>query len=109
MNTDEGHDRRLVAVLHDAMVASLWVALAMYGLTLLSFAVIAASHGWQAAFGGRLMGVGPETMAIVSVAALSCMKLTAVGFLALALGLGIWKRRTTRRLARSEPVARLAA
>jgi len=109
MSSDEVQDRRLVAVLHDAMGASFWVALAVYGLTLFSFGVIAASHGWQAAFGGRLMGVGPETMAIVSVAALSFMKLTAVGFLALALGLGIWKRRTTRRLAHSEPAARLAA
>ncbi len=89
-------------VLTDAMVASIWVAVILYALTLLSYVLLVTMRPTFVSMVARLSGVRLDVMAIVWVCALVMLKLTALSFAAMALGLWIWKRRVSRRMAQAE-------
>lgn len=87
----------LALVVRDAMVACIWAAIALYAMVLVSFGVFLSTGPGIVAFYARVWGISPAAMAIVWVSALGLLKLIALSFAAMALGLWVWKRRVERR------------
>jgi len=100
MSNNEGHEETMAVTLHDAMVACLWVALALYATVLISFAIFLASGPELVSLVASMWGISTAAMAIIWVSALGLLKLVALSFVAAALGLWVWKRRIERRRAR---------
>ena len=92
-------EQRLLLILDDAMMASIWVAVVLMALVMISFVVLICARGCLVAFVGELSGVSAEAMAIIWISALALFKLTALSFASIAFGLWVWKRRVARRMA----------
>lgn len=97
MGDERPHGDELASVLHDAMVASSWAAIALYAMVLVSFGVFLGVGPGMVAFYAKVWGLSPTTMAVVWVSALALLKLIALSFAAMAFGLWVWKRRLERR------------
>ncbi|MCX7597319.1 MAG: hypothetical protein N2512_00405 [Armatimonadetes bacterium] len=87
----------LALVLHDAAVACIWVAAALYAMVLVSFGILLTAGPGMVAFYYRVWGISPAAMAIIWVSALGLLKLIALSFAAMALGLWVWEKRVERR------------
>jgi hypothetical protein len=99
VSDDQSRDKRLLAILHDAMVACIWAAVVLYALTLLSWAVFLATRETMLVSFARMYGVSENVFAILWLCGVALMKLTALSFAAMAFGLWIWRRRQARRMA----------
>jgi len=99
MNEEQARERRTLLVLTDAMVASLWVAVVLLALTLVSALPLVAMRPTLVSLVAQLSGVTPGVMAIIWVCAVVMLKVTAISFAAMAFGLWVWKRRLERRMA----------
>lgn len=97
MGDERAQGSGLALALHDAMVACIWAAIALYAMVLVSFGVFLAAGPGIVAFYARIWGISPAAMAIIWVAALGLLKLIALSFAAVALALWVWKRRVERR------------
>ena len=99
MSEEQQKDRRLAAVLHDAMVACVWTAVVLYGVTLLSWGMLVGGKSTLADTYAGWAGVSPDAMRVVWLSGVVLVKLTALSFAAVAYFLWLWKRRLARRLA----------
>ena len=97
VSTEASNDQRLLDGLTDCMVASIWVAVVLMIVVWIGFLMLVGAPGLGATSAGWC-GISPDAMAIIWVAALSLLKLTALTFAATAYGLWIWKRRMERRM-----------
>lgn len=79
------------------MVASVWAAIVLYAIVLASFGVFLSAGPGMIAFYARVWSISPTAMTITWVSALGLLKVIALSFAALALGLWVWKRRVERR------------
>lgn len=98
MNSDQAQDRKLVEVLRDATAACLWTAVVLYALVILSWLVYLVARPSILETFAPGFGVSAEAMAVVWLSALALVKVVAVTFVAMAVGLWTWKRRLLRRL-----------
>ena len=98
MSEDQQKDRRLLANLHDAMVASIWTFVVLYGITLLSWGMLVGGKSTLAETYAGWSGVSPDVMRIVWLSGVVLVKLTALSFAAMAYFLWLWKRRLAKRL-----------
>jgi hypothetical protein len=103
MSDEPAQERRLLLVLDDAMVASIWAAVALMALTLLGFVLLITMRPTLVSLIADLSGVTTSAMAIIWVCGVTLLKLTAISFAAIAFGLWIWRRRLSRRIAESKP------
>jgi hypothetical protein len=106
MSEEHASRTGLLATLNDAMVASIWVAIVLYLLTLLSFLILVVGQPGILTTFAPVQGMSMGAMAIIWVASLALLKLTAVSFAAIAFGLWVWKRRLARRLVEGQAAPR---
>jgi hypothetical protein len=99
MSEEQQKDRRLVANLHDAMVACIWTAVVLYGITWLSWGMLVGGKATLADTLSAWSGVSPDVMRIVWLSGVVLVKLTALSFGAMAYFLWLWKRRLAKRIA----------
>jgi hypothetical protein len=91
-------DRRLASTLADVMWATIWAAVATYVLTLISFIMYWVLRGAAPGFATGLMDLDPHSVAVIWMAAVVLMKVTAFSFAVTAFAIWIWKRRVLRRI-----------
>ena len=98
VSTEAPDERRMLDALTDCMAACVWVAVVLYALVWVSFLTLIVAPGLKALVAGWC-GISPQAVAIIWVAALALVKLTALTFAATAFGAWLWRRRVVRRTA----------
>ena len=98
MDDQRTKDQRLADTLADVMWATIWAAIATYILTIISFALYwitrSAAPGWASG----LMDLDPHSVAVIWMATVVLLKVTAFSFAVTAFAVWIWKRRLLRRI-----------
>jgi hypothetical protein len=98
MDANSNDDRRLVAILSDVTWACIWAAIVTWILAVVSYVGFVILRGCNPGLMPHLMGMDPQAVAIIWMASLALVKVTALSFAVTAFGLWVWKRRTERRL-----------
>jgi hypothetical protein len=98
MDANTNSDQRLAAILSDATWACIWAAIATWVAAVVSFAMYWLFRCYAPGYMSHLMGMDAQEMTIIWMAALVLVKVTALSFAVMAIGLWVWKRRTERRL-----------
>ena len=98
MDDEQVKDRRLADILGDVMWATIWAAIVTYVLTIISFAAYWISRSAAPGWASGVMGLDPHSVAVIWMAAVVLMKVTAFSLAVMAFAIWIWKRRVLRRL-----------
>jgi len=98
MDDERAKDRRLASILADVMWATIWAAVVTYALTVLSFAMYWILRGAAPGFAPGIMDLDPHAVAVIWMAALVLLKVTALSFAVTAFAIWIWKRRVLGRI-----------
>ncbi len=98
MSEQQTSDWRVLTIVSDASIAAVWAAVILMVLVLVSYAAFVAMPVAILGMVAPLPGVSTGVMALLYVAALTLVKLMALGFVGIAFGLWMWKQRLLRRL-----------
>jgi hypothetical protein len=98
MNAPPDQDRRLILTLSDATWACIWAAVLAWVVAVISFGIYSILRCGAPQFIPQLMALDATSVAIIWMASLAMVKLTAFSFAVTAFALWTWKRRLLKRL-----------